>query len=166
MSSPEKKRQQLEEKLEKRLAYIRHNPLTDRYGRAVVDGSPIGQGDANWSKHYGVGGHSSIKTPILGIGVARDSYLPSSYRDNEKKALRVLDVDKHTPRSTKLTREVRHWAIKHHLHNNTEFMTKLVQVTNRVKPLKYLGLQPKWLAELKPMIFKFANFSLQDARNP
>ena len=83
-----------------RIEQIRQTPQTDRYGRPVVDGSPIGNGDSNWRLHYGVGGYSGVHTPMLGIGISRDSFLPTECRENEKNAQRVLDVAKHTPRSS------------------------------------------------------------------
>jgi len=169
LTKPERRALQLEAKVLKRLTHIRNNPRHDRYGRPVPDGSPIGMGDRNWLKHYGIGGHSSVKTPILGIGVARDSYLQSSYRENEKLAKRILQVDKHTPRSTKITTEIKKWVKQHHLNCDAPFMAQLIQVSKRVKPISSLQRAPfnipiECLKELQPLVYKFANYALLDAR--
>lgn len=164
LNKPQRRKLQLERKVERRMAKLRNNPLQDKYGRPIAEGSPIGAGDKNWIKNYGVGGTSSAKTPILGIGIARDSYLPQSYIDNERNARRVSIVENHTPRSTKLTREVKHWANKYKLDADPEFMSRLIQVTKRVKPLEYLRIPSELLSELKPMIYKFSSFNLQDKR--
>ena len=169
LTKPERRALQLEAKVLKRLTHIRNNPRHDRYGRPVPDGSPIGMGDRNWLKHYGIGGHSSVKTPILGIGVARDSYLQSSYRENEKLAKRILQVDKHTPRSTKITTEIKKWVQQHHLNCDAPFMAQLIQVSKRVKPISSLQRAPfnipiECLKELQPLVYKFANYALLDAR--
>ena len=96
----------LEQKAEARIEYIRQNPRLDRYGRPIVDGTPLGSGDKSWRLHYGFAGYESAKTPILGIGIPRDSFLPQECRENEKNAFRD------SPRSSKLTKEIKKWARK------------------------------------------------------
>ena len=170
LSKPEQRERQLDRQIEKRISFIRKNPRLDKYGRPIPDGSPIGMGDKNWIKNYGIGGYSSVKTPILGVGIPRDSYLPRECRENEKNALRVLrSADEHTPRSTKLTKEIKKWAKKNYLHENNAFMAQLIQVSKRVKPISSLQRPPynislENLSELHPLIYKFANYSLQDKR--
>jgi hypothetical protein len=66
----------LEAKADARIEHIRQNPRLDRYGRPIVDGTPLGSGDKSWRLHYGFAGYESVKTPILGIGIPRDSFLP------------------------------------------------------------------------------------------
>ena len=86
LNKHERKVAMLNKKVADRIELIRQTPQTDRYGRPVVDGSPIGNGDANWRLHYGVGGYSGVHTPMLGIGISRDSFLPAECRINEKNA--------------------------------------------------------------------------------
>ena len=149
-----------EKAVEDRIEYIRQNPRLDRYGRPVPDGTPLGSGDAAWRRQHGVGAKYSPMTPMLGIGIPRDSFLPESCRTNEKMALRD------TPRSSKLTKEVMNWARRHGFDQDPFFMKKLRQVRKRVKGLPVLKLSPELEAELAPMIYKFASYVSQDARNP
>jgi len=160
LSKPERRRLALENKVDRRMAKLRDTPLLDKYGRRIAEGSPIGAGDKNRIKTYGVGGHSSAKVPILGIGIPRDSYLPQSYIDNERNARRVSIIDNHTPRSTKMTTEIKKWAKKYKLDQDPAFMSRLIQVTKRVKPLEYLNISSALQQELRPMIFKFSSFKL------
>jgi hypothetical protein len=135
------------------------------YGRPVVDGSPIGNGDSNWRAIYGVGGHSGVHTPMLGIGISRDSFLPMECRENEKNAQRVLQPELHTPRTTKLSKEVKRWLKKYGLDNDALFRSKLIMVCKKVKNIESLKLPDDIAAELKPLIFKFADYSLLDKRH-
>ena len=165
LNKHEKKIAKLNKKVADRIELIRQTPQTDRYGRPVVDGSPIGNGDSNWRKHYGVGGYSGVHTPMLGIGISRDSFLPIECRQNDKKAQRILQIDKHTPRSTKLTKEVKQWVKKYGLENDKLFIAKLVMVTNKVKSIETLKLPTDIMMELKPLIFKFASYKAFDKRH-
>ena len=69
LNKHERKVAMLNKKVADRIELIRQTPQTDRYGRPVVDGSPIGNGDANWRLHYGVGG----ATHVLGKTAIRSS---------------------------------------------------------------------------------------------
>ena len=102
---------------------------------------------------------------MLGIGISRDSFLPNECKENEKIAQRVLDIEKHTPRSSKLSKEVLKWLKKYGLDNDRLFRGKLIQVCKKVKAIETLKLPPDQAAELKPMIFKFSNYSLLDKRH-
>jgi len=166
LNKHERKVAMLNKKVADRIERIRQTPLTDRYGRPVVDGSPIGNGDANWRIHYGVGGYSGVHTPMLGIGISRDSFLPTECRENEKNAQRILKVANHTPRSTRLTKEVKRWVQKYGLDKDKLFLSKLVMVTNKVKSIESLKLPVDLMNELKPLIFKFSNYGLLDKRHP
>jgi hypothetical protein len=166
LNKHERKVAMLNKKVADRIELIRQTPQTDRYGRPVVDGSPIGNGDANWRLHYGVGGYSGVHTPMLGIGISRDSFLPAECRINEKNAERILKPEKHTPRSTRLTKEVKDWVKKYGLGKDKMFMTKLIMVTNRVKSIETLKLPEDVAKELRPLIFKFAGYEILDKRHP
>ena len=120
LSQSELKALQREKEVERRIEYIRQNPRLDRYGRPVPDGTPLGSGDASWRRQHGVGAKYSPMTPMLGIGISRDSFLPDSVRFNDKMALRV------TPRSSKLTKEVKAWAVKYGVDKDPQFMKKLI----------------------------------------
>ena len=150
----------LKKKAEDRIEFIRQNPQKDRYGRPVVDGTPLGSGDASWRLHYGFAGYESSKCVMLGIGIPRDSFLPQECRNNEKNALRD------TPRSSKITKEVKKWAIKHKLYHKPVFMKKLRMVHKRVYPIESLKLPQYMLDELKPMIYRFSSYKLLDKREP
>ena len=160
LSRVERRAIALEEKAEARIEHIRQNPRLDRYGRPVVDGTPLGSGDKSWRLHYGFAGYESAKTPILGIGIPRDSFLPQECRDNEKNAFRD------TPRSSKLTKEIKKWAKKYKFDKDPDFMKNLRMVRKRVQNIKTLKLSKQLESELKPMIFKFASYKLLDKRNP
>ena len=160
LSRVERRAIALEEKAEARIEHIRQNPRLDRYGRPVVDGTPLGSGDKSWRLHYGFAGYESVKTPILGIGIPRDSFLPQECRDNEKNAFRD------TPRSSKLTKEIKKWAKKYKFDKDPDFMKNLRMVRKRVQNIKTLKLSKQLESELKPMIFKFASYKLLDKRNP
>lgn len=166
LNKHQRKVAKLNKQVADRIELIRQTPQTDRYGRPVVDGSPIGNGDANWRIHYGVGGYSGVHTPMLGIGISRDSFLPMECRENEKNAQRILQVEKHTPRSTKLTKEVQQWMQKYGLERDKLFRSKLIMVTNKVKGIETLKLPTDMMNELKPLIFKFADYGLLDKRHP
>ena len=150
----------LEKKAEARIEYIRQNPRLDRYGRPIVDGTPLGSGDKSWRLHYGFAGYESAKTPILGIGIPRDSFLPQECRENEKNAFRD------SPRSSKLTKEIKVWARRHGFDKDPVFMKSLRMVRKRVQGIRTLNLSKKLETELKPMIYKFASYTLLDKRNP
>eukprot|EP00946_MAST-07B_sp_MAST-7B-sp1_P002255 g2255.t1 len=160
VAESELKALQREKEVERRIEYIRQNPRLDRYGRPVPDGTPLGSGDASWRRQHGVGAKYSPMTPMLGIGISRDSFLPDSVRFNDKMALRV------TPRSSKLTKEVKAWAVKYGVDKDPQFMKKLILVRKKVMPIHKLSpyVSKEALEALHPMIFKFANYSLLDKR--
>ena len=162
LSSSELKAMAREKEVESRIEYIRQNPRLDRYGRPVPDGTPLGSGDASWRRQYGVGALYSPMTPMLGIGISRDSFLPDSVRFNNKMAMRD------TPRSSKLTKEVKAWAIKHAVNKDPDIMKSLRMVRKKVMPINKLismGISKEAVDELHPMIFKFSNYALLDKRN-
>lgn len=162
LSQSELKAVRREQEVNRRIEHIRQNPRLDPYGRPVPDGTPLGSGDASWRRQHGVGAKYSPMTPMLGIGISRDSFLPDSVRFNNKMAMRV------TPRSSKLTKEVKAWARKHGVHEDIEFMKNLILVRKKVMPIRKLlalGVSEEAVDELHPMIFKFANYALLDKRH-
>lgn len=144
-----------EEMLEK----IRLTPIYDRYGRPHFEGTPIGSGDRSWRRQHGIGAKYSRQCSLQGIGITRDSFLPSECRINEQMAMRD------TPRSTKLSNETKAWAKKHNFFKNEHFMKKLRFVQKRVKSVDTLpNLTKEQKEELFDCIYKVANYSLLDKR--
>ena len=160
LSQSEIKAMQREKEVERRIEHIRQNPRLDRYGRPVPDGTPLGSGDASWRRQHGVGAKYSPMTPMLGIGISRDSFLPDSVRFNDKMAMRD------TPRSSKLTKEILAWARRHGVDKDPVFMKKLRLVRKKVVPIsKVVEVSEEAIKELHPLVFKFANYSLLDKRH-
>ena len=52
LNKPQRRKLQLERKVERRMAKLRNNPLQDKYGRPIAEESPIGAGDKNWIKNF------------------------------------------------------------------------------------------------------------------
>ena len=152
------KQELFEEASERRIEMIRQTPMYDRFGREYKDGTPLGSGDKQWRMQYGIGAKYSPKTPLLGIGIARDSFLPSECRVNEKAAMR------NTPRSTKLTKEQKEFAKENGYDSNEEFMTQFRLVCKRVAPIETLGMTKELNLQLRPLIYKRAGYALQDKR--
>ena len=154
--------EQRNQETEEMLQTIRETPIYDRYGRAHYNGTPIGSGDKQWRKQHGIGAKYSRQCSMLGIGITRDSFLPSECRINEQSALRE------TPRSSKITNETLNWAKKYNFHTDKKFMKQLSMVQKRVLqaedlPIE-LSLQQR--EELFHCIYKISNYALLDKRQP
>ena len=156
-----------EEQTERRIEAIRRTPVIDRFGRAHSAGTPLGIGDKQWRRQHGIGAKYSPKPPFLGIGISRDSFLPSECKLNEKRAMRT------TPRSSKLPQEVRRWATRAKgsgwQQHDKAFDSALRLVAKRVAGIDSLfefGITPEQAQELRPLIYKFASYSLLDRRPP
>ena len=158
------KEELLHEKTEAKLNQIRRTPTIDRYGRAHYSGTPIGSGDKAWRKQHGIGAKYSRQCSMLGIGIQRDSFLPSECRLNEQNAARD------TPRSTKISCETYEWAKRHGFTENVEFMHHLGFVQKRVCSVEslhqYASLSAIQQEELFDCIFKEASYVLLDKREP
>lgn len=159
MSTLQLRQAMLDKQAEDRIEYIRSHPRKDKYGRPLVDGTPLGSGDKSWRLQYGFAGACSAHTPMLGIGISRDSFLPNECKNNEKNAFRD------TPRSSKLSKEILKWVSKYELANDPLFMKNLRMVNKRVQSFDTLRLTPRKGAELKPMIYRSAKYTLLDKRN-
>jgi len=159
-SIAKKKQQEIE--TEEKLDKIRRTPVIDRYGRAHYNGTPIGSGDKAWRLQHGIGAKYSRQCSMLGIGISRDSFLPSECKVNDKSAMRD------TPRSTKLSNETYKWARKYGFDKNEQFMKQLRFVQKRVVSVDNLPVELTELQkqELFQCVYKIANYSLQDKRQP
>ena len=146
------------EATERHTEKIRNTPTFDRYGREHREGTPIGSGDKQWRLQHGIGAKYSPKTPFLGIGISRDSFLPNECRVNDRMAMRM------TPRSAKLSNEQIAFAKKYRFWTDSDWMLKFKMVCKRVAPIEILGLSKNLGIELRPLIYKRAGYTLQDKR--
>ena len=144
---------------ERKLEKIRSTPVYDRYGRAHFEGTPIGSGDKAWRLQHGSGAKYSRQCSLQGVGISRDSFLPSECKVNERTAMST------TPRSNKLSKEVKDWAKKYKYTNDAAFMKKLRLVQKRVVSCDVLpNITDEQKQELFDCIYKIANYALLDKR--
>lgn len=120
------------------------------FSKLHTEPSCIGSGDRSWRRQHGIGAKYSRQCSLQGVGITRDSFLPSECRINEQMAMRD------TPRSTKLSNETKAWAKKHNFFKNEHFMEKLRFVQKRVKSVDTLPNltkeQKEELVRLKPAL--------------